>query len=181
MTRKPLPALVAGVAIAGLIGLMMLALNLAGSKGQRPVVGAAAPDFSLDLYTDYTGGLPASTSLAALRGKVVVINFWASWCKPCHDEADALQRVHEQFAARDVVFLGVNILDTETDARGYLTRYGVTYANGLDVAQKISNQIYRITGQPETFIIDTDGTVHTVIVGPTSQQNLVAKIEDALK
>jgi cytochrome c biogenesis protein CcmG, thiol:disulfide interchange protein DsbE len=181
MKVKALPLIASGLVIAGLIALMLIALNGGAQKGNRPVVGAPAPDFALDLYAGYTGGLPSSTSLAALRGKVVVMNFWASWCGPCHDEADALQRVHERFKDRGVVFLGIDVLDTERDAGAYLTRYGVTYANGLDVAQRISGQIYRVTGQPETFIIDTDGRVHSVIIGPTSEQSLTQKIEDALK
>ncbi len=181
MKVRPLTLGIAVVAIAAVIGLMVLALSEGSKKGKRPVVGAAAPDFTLTLFPEYTAGLPNPLSLSALRGKVVVINFWASWCGPCHEEADALQNVHARFKDRGVVFLGVDILDTDRDAFGYLTRYGISYANGLDTAQRISSQIYRITGQPETFIIDTDGTVHTVIIGPTSEQNLAQKIEDALK
>lgn len=180
MKIRPLTLGIAAVVIAAVIGLMVLALNLANAKGKRPTVGSVAPEFSISLYKGYQGGLPETVSLSDLRGKVVVINFWGSWCPQCHTEAEALQNVHVQFASRNVVFIGVDYLDTESAARGYLARYAITYANGIDVGQRIAN-LFRITAAPETFIIDTDGSVHSVIIGETTESALALKLEDALK
>lgn len=170
----------AAVAIIGaLIGLMIVALDLAGQKGKRPTVGSPAPDFSLALYPGYTADLPQTITLSALRGKVVVVNFWGSWCPECHVEAEDLQRVYEKYRARDVVFIGVDYLDTEAEAMRYLTRYAITYANGIDVQQKISTA-YRITAAPETFIIDRQGRVAVVIIGGTNEAALSQHLESVL-
>ncbi|MCX6018073.1 MAG: TlpA disulfide reductase family protein [Chloroflexi bacterium] len=173
------PFIIAGVAITALISLGFVAMNLVGQKGNRPTVGSQAPDFQLELYKDYRADLPETAQLSALQGKIVVINFWGSWCPECHVEAEALQRVYEKFRGRDVVFLGVDYLDTETEAYRYLTRYAITYANGIDVQQKIST-LYRITAAPETFIVGRDGRVSAVIIGGTTEEALSQQLESVL-
>ena len=165
MNARILRIAVAALVIGAVVGLMVVALDLAGQKGKRPTIGSPAPDFSLALYAGYRADLPETVTLSSLRGQIVVINFWGSWCPECHVEAEDLQRVYEKYRTRDVVFIGVDYLDTEAEAMRYLTRYAITYANGIDVQQKISTA-YRITAAPETFIIDREGRIAARIIGP---------------
>ena len=179
MNARILRIAVAALVIGAVVGLMVVALDLAGQKGKRPTIGSPAPDFSLALYAGYRADLPETVTLSSLRGQIVVINFWGSWCPECHVEAEDLQRVYEKYRTRDVVFIGVDYLDTEAEAMRYLTRYAITYANGIDVQQKISTA-YRITAAPETFIIDREGRVAEVIIGGTNEAALSQHIETVL-
>jgi cytochrome c biogenesis protein CcmG, thiol:disulfide interchange protein DsbE len=101
-----------------------------------------------------------------LSGRVVFINFWASWCKPCEQEAAVLEEAWKFYQPGErVVFLGVDYLDTDYDARIFLEKFGSTYPNGPDVGTVIS-QLFHIKGVPETYIIDTKGVLRYVKVGP---------------
>jgi cytochrome c biogenesis protein CcmG/thiol:disulfide interchange protein DsbE len=157
----------------------VIALNLVSQQGARPVPGTPAPDFTLSLYDEYQAGLPETIKLSDLRGKVVVMNFWASWCVECRKEADALEAIHQKYKDRGVVMLGVDYLDTEPPALAYLQEFGITYANGLDVQQRIAKS-YRITGVPETFFIDEAGIVREVLIQPLSEAQLSASIDRLL-
>jgi cytochrome c biogenesis protein CcmG, thiol:disulfide interchange protein DsbE len=170
--------LVAGVStgIILIAGIFFVALNLVMQQGARPAPGSPAPDFTLKLYPGYRAGLPEEIRLSDLRGNVVVINFWASWCVECHKEAQALENVHRAYKDRGVVVLGIDYLDTEAPALAYLKQYDVTYPNGIDLQQRIA-KAYRITGVPETFFIDRDGIVREVVVAPLTEAQLRAKIE----
>jgi cytochrome c biogenesis protein CcmG/thiol:disulfide interchange protein DsbE len=146
---------------AGLLGLLgIVALGLQRAQSGPVAIGEPAPDFTL---TTFDG---QQVSLADLRGKVVVLNFWASWCLPCEEEAADLQTAWEQYAGRgDVVFLGVAWTDTEPASLGYLSKFGITYPNGPDLGTRIS-QAYRTTGVPETYIIDRNGVLAAVKLSP---------------
>jgi cytochrome c biogenesis protein CcmG/thiol:disulfide interchange protein DsbE len=142
-------ALAAWIAVLALLALLAFGL-LRNQRG--PVqVGEVVPEFSL---TTFTG---EQFRLQDLRGKVVVVNFWASWCIPCEDEAGFLESAWQFYKPRgDVVFLGVDYADTEREALAFLEEFNVTYPNGPDLATRIS-QAYRITGVPETYVIGPDG------------------------
>jgi cytochrome c biogenesis protein CcmG, thiol:disulfide interchange protein DsbE len=142
-------ALAAWIAVLALLALLAFGL-LRNQRG--PVqVGEIVPEFSL---TTFTG---EQFRLQDLRGKVVVVNFWASWCIPCEDEAGFLESAWQFYKPRgDVVFLGVDYADTEREALAFLEEFNVTYPNGPDLATRIS-QAYRITGVPETYVIGPDG------------------------
>jgi cytochrome c biogenesis protein CcmG, thiol:disulfide interchange protein DsbE len=106
-----------------------------------------------------------------LRGKVVVLNFWASWCKPCEQEAAEMQQAWKgNETSGEVIFLGADYVDTEPEARAYLTKYGIDYYNGPDMGTKIS-QLFRMKGVPETYFIDREGVLQYVQVGPFASAN----------
>lgn len=176
MKSKPLVIGGALVAIAAIAAVFVIALNLVSQQGARPAVGSPAPDFTLTLYPSYRADLPERITLSDLRGKVVVMNFWASWCVECHKEANALEATYRRYKDRGVVFLGIDYLDTETPALAYLQQYDVTYPNGLDVQQRIA-RAYRITGVPETFFIDRNGIVRDVVIAPLTEAQLRERIE----
>jgi cytochrome c biogenesis protein CcmG/thiol:disulfide interchange protein DsbE len=179
MKSKPLMIAGAIAVIGAVAAVFVLALNLVSQQGARPTPGSPAPDFALTLYDEYQAGLPQDIKLSDLRGKVVVMNFWASWCVECKKEADALQAIHEKYKDRGVVVLGVDYLDTEPPAMAYLQQFGITYANGLDLQQRIA-KAYRITGVPETFFIDEQGVVREVLIQPLSESQLSASIDKLL-
>jgi len=115
------------------------------------------------------------------KGKVVVLNFWASWCKPCEQEAAELEEAWRSYEPQgEVVFLGVDYVDTETEAKAYLEKFAITYPNGPDLGTRIS-QAFRIRGVPETYFIGKDGVLRYVQIGPfSSLAQIKATIEPLL-
>jgi cytochrome c biogenesis protein CcmG/thiol:disulfide interchange protein DsbE len=154
--------------------LTILAFGLLRSQ-QGPVGrGEEAPAFILTTFGN------EEIDYADLAGKVIVINFWASWCKPCEQEAADLQTAWEEYAPTgDVVFLGVDYVDTETEARAYLEKFGITYPNGPDLGTRIS-QSFRIQGVPETYFIDRTGQLIFVKKGPFLSLSEIRAIIDPL-
>lgn len=163
----------AWLALAALLGLLWLGLSRRSEAGLA--IGDPAPDFVL---TTFDGQTIDSRDLA---GKVVVLNFWASWCVTCKDEAVELEMSSRAYADQGVVFLGVDYVDTEPEALGYLETYGITYPNGPDLRTRIS-QAYRIRGVPETFIIDAAGKLAYFKAGPfASLEEINRAVEIALQ
>ncbi|MFN7210131.1 MAG: TlpA disulfide reductase family protein [Aggregatilineales bacterium] len=162
------------VLAAALLASMALifGLGLRHQQQTQPTEGAA-PLFTLKTLHG------EEIALESLRGKVVVLNFWASWCGPCRDEAAELEAAWQQYKDKGVVFLGIAYTDTERNAQAYLKEYGITYPNGLDYQTRIS-ALYRIAGVPETFIIDRDGQISEFVMMPLKRSQLSAMIERAL-
>lgn len=156
-----------------LLGIVAIGLF---QKQQGPVaLGQKVPDFVL---TTFDGQQYDSRDLS---GKVIVLNFWASWCKPCEQEAADLEAAWRDYQSRgDVIFLGVDWTDTETAAMQYLEKFDITYPNGPDLGTRIS-QAYRTTGVPETYIIDKNGNLAHVKLSPfLSVAEIKAAIEPLL-
>lgn len=190
MTETSIPAPRRGVSLwaqiiiwAFLVGLLVIvAMGLRRSQQGTVQPGQVIEKFTLPLYSGYEIDGKSEIRLADLRGKVVVINFWASWCKPCEQEAAALQQAWTEYEPTgQVVFLGVDYVDTEPQARVYLKKFGITYANGPDLATRIS-QYFRIKGVPETYFIDQDGILRYVQIGPfPSIEEIRAQIDTLLE
>jgi cytochrome c biogenesis protein CcmG/thiol:disulfide interchange protein DsbE len=154
------------VTLLALLVLVGVTLNKRKQGTVQP--GDAIPDFTLPLFDGYQFEGKNEVKLSDFRGKVVVLNFWASWCKPCEQEAAELQEAWEFYEPTgEVVFLGADYVDTEPEARVYLQKYGITFFNGPDMGTRIS-QLFRIAGVPETYFIDRTGTLRYVQVGPFS-------------
>ena len=112
--------------------------------------GNAVPEVELALLD---GGI---FRLSDQRGKVVVLNFWASWCPPCRKEMPAFEKVWREFKEQGVVFVGVAVSDTEEDARDFADKIGITYPLGLDTTGGMS-RAYRVLALPTTVFIDSQG------------------------
>jgi cytochrome c biogenesis protein CcmG/thiol:disulfide interchange protein DsbE len=156
--------------------LAVMALGLLRTQEGSKSVGDRVPDFTL---TTFEG---QQINLADLKGKVVLINFWASWCKPCEAEAADLEAAWRYYQPRgDVVFLGVDWTDTDTAAKEYLEKFDITYPNGPDLGTRIS-QAFRTTGVPETYIVDRDGTLAYVKISPfESLEEITSAIDPLLE
>jgi len=170
-----------GAAVAVVLALLgVLVWDIAhqsGSKVAREVDKGevvAAPPFTRS-RVDTSGKL----SLASLRGKVVVLNFWQSYCAPCTREARTLADGAKRWAGKDVVFLGVDEQDLRSPALKFMQRFGITYPIVADNLSLTGH--YGVTGYPETFFIDRRGrVVPPHIVGPASRKNLDEGIRKAL-
>ena len=134
----------------------------------------AAPNFNLQLPD---GG---ALSIADLRGKVVMLDFWASWCQPCRDEAPVLAQVYREYRERDVEFVGINLWDVPGDAELFLQQEGHEYPNGIDAEGKIAIS-YGVRGIPEKFFIGRDGSIARKFTGPMNPGLLREILDDLLE
>ena len=162
------------VAFAAVIGVIALFVVGMINRSAQQVERGAAPQFSIPLFS---GG---TFSLAEQRGKVVVVNFWASWCVPCRDEAPVLESTWRKYKDRGVVFVGVDYVDTEKEALAFLKEFDITYPNGPDIGTEASHA-YRIQGVPETYFVGKDGQLYGNYIGPIDVPTLSARIEELLK
>jgi len=176
--RVPAFAIVLGIGVIFIAGLLTLMLI---KPPQKSLCDDAAPNWDLTLYPEYRGGFATDTlSLADLKGQGVVLNFWASWCKPCEEEAAALEAASRQYRGKGIVFVGVNYLDQAPSAKRYLQKFDITFANGADLASKISKR-YTIRGVPETFFIDPQGKiVGCRKIGPLGDAELKQRITEIM-
>ncbi len=174
-SRKPRISWGRLAAWVGVLALLIIVgLALKRTQQGQPRSGQKAPAFTL---TTFDG---SQVSLASLKGKVVLVNFWASWCITCRDEAAFLEQAWQQYRSRnDVVFLGVAWTDTDSKAKEYINQYGISYPNGPDLRTRIS-QNYRITGVPETYIINRDGMLVAVHLMPFASKQEITSIIDPL-
>lgn len=170
--------LIVWAVVLGLLAIVAFGLNLA-SKGTIQT-GSAVPDFQVTLFDGYAYKESSAIKLSELRGKVVVLNFWASWCKPCEQEAADLEAAWRFYQPGDkVVFLGVDYTDTPTPAQAYLQKFQITYPNSPDLGSRVS-QLFRIKGVPETYFIDQQGILRNVQIGPFSSEAQIRQMVDAL-
>lgn len=164
------------IAYASVIGILPLFAVGILNRSAQPVESGAAPQFSIPLYNSND-----TFSLADQRGKIVVVNFWASWCIPCRQEAPMLERVWKRYKERGVVFIGVDYVDTETEAIKFIQEFGITYPNGPDMGTEPSHR-YRIQGVPETYFVGKDGNLSGNYIGPFgSEAALTSTLNELLK
>ena len=135
--------------------------------------GEAAPEFSLELMGG--GGITSDE----LEGRVVMLDFWASWCAPCREEAPVLAQVYAEYRDRGVEFVGVNLWDNAGDAEVFLQQQGHKYPNGVDEGGKIAIS-YGVRGIPEKFFIDRQGRIVRKFSGPMTEDRLRLILESML-
>jgi peroxiredoxin len=145
----------------GLLGFVMLfVVFFSRPQGRTPALGEAVPDFTL---RNDDGG---TVSLADFRGKVVVLNFWATWCGPCIEEMPSLKQFAEKYADQGVQVIGVSE-DTDADAyREFIAKHEINFLTLRNPARTVSAQ-YGTFRLPETYIISRDGKLLNKIIGPT--------------
>ena len=124
---------------------------------------------------------PGTLQLASLYGKVVVLNFWASWCIPCKQEAPAVEKIWQRYRSKGVVVVGVNTADASEDARAFMRRYGLTYPVVRSTGRSLWGP-YGLSGVPETRVINRRGKYTAEqFYGPVSSSELERSIDQALR
>ena len=167
-------ALLVVVALLGVVGYALY------ERGKSQPTEGPAPDFDVTVWElDGMGRAGERLTLDALEGNAIVLNFWASWCIPCQQEAPMFERLWNEYRNQDVVFLGVNTDDTDSAAYEYIARFGLTYPHAPDAGSRMEDA-YRITGIPETFVIDRNGEIVHHFVSEPRERDLRDEIERAL-
>ena len=146
------------------------AVGLTWAMGSRvPAVGTTAEDFRL---VDLEG---KSQSLSQYRGKVVLVNFWATWCKPCTTEMPAMQTTYDKLREKGFVVLAINELEDEAKVREHIKQYGHTFPVLMDRDNKVANQ-FGVFGLPVSVFIDEKGVVQEYIKGGLLTEQLILDV-----
>ncbi len=160
-------------AVIALLVLALLGYALLVDPTEPPQVGSPVPDFQLTALD----GSPMN--LGSQQGSVVVINFFASWCAPCREEAAALQQTWLEYQDRGVQFFGIAYKDADSKAQAFLDEFGVTYPSTVERDNRTA-RAYGVTGVPETFVIDQQGLLVRHFLGPITQAQLSQEIDRLL-
>lgn len=170
--RRPSPAWIAAGAVAVIV-VALLIYGLAARPATQLVQGNPVPDFELEALDGTT------INLGAQLGKVLVLNFFASWCDPCQREAPALEQAWREYKARGVQFYGIAYKDAAPKAQAFLDQFDVSYPSGADPRSEIARS-YGVTGVPETFVIDQQGRLVHRFVGEITADELTEKLDPLL-
>ena len=150
--------------LAAIAFIALLAFGLIAKRGAQIAVGQTAPDAPIERL-DGQGTI----SLSDYRGKWVLVNFWASWCKPCEEESPAI----ESFAKKhdeNLVVLGINSEDNSVDANAFIHEYGLTWDMVKDTGDR--SEAYGVLGFPESFLVDPNGKLALIQRGPMDERFL---------
>jgi cytochrome c biogenesis protein CcmG, thiol:disulfide interchange protein DsbE len=178
--------LIPGIAVAVVIALLaLLAFGISSQKTNSSLdaeVARGAFPVAPNLHTALPNlSVPGKTSLAALHGKVVVLNVFASWCGPCVDEAPILEQEQHRIAAHDATILGVTYLDNSDDSATFVHRYHITYPVIRDVNGNFVRS-FGATGVPETFVINRHGKIVAIrryqLAGNWLQQTVARVLQE---
>jgi cytochrome c biogenesis protein CcmG/thiol:disulfide interchange protein DsbE len=166
-------ALIAGVVLVGLI--ILLAIQTKNAKQDTLEIGSNIPDFSVTTFSGET------YQKSQLQGKIILLNFWSSWCASCDEEGAALEEVWQEVKdGGEIVFLGVNYVDTEKDSLAFLEKYGITFPNGPDMGSRIS-RLFKVDAVPESYIIGRDGRLIAIQIGPFQSADEIRAALDLAK
>lgn len=180
--RRGMILLLPFLVFAALAGLFFFALEKGGDPSKLPsvLVGKPAPQFALppvDGLVDARGPVPGFSRDDLTQGKVSVVNIWASWCVPCHQEHPLLSELKK---AADIQLLGLNYKDAAISARRFIGRYGNPFdAIGADRQGRVAID-WGVYGVPETFVVDGRGKIVFKLVGPITKENLVEELLPAI-
>jgi len=158
--------------VLALVGLLVYGLVSKGSS--RIGVGEPAPSTPLPRLE---GG--GDASLSQYKGRWVLVNFWASWCIPCRQEAPALEEFQRHHPASEFTVLGIDTRDLTDDGREFVDRYGLSYPQLRDGNGGAAHD-FGTTGVPENFLVDPSGKVRWVLAGPVDEQYLTEQVEPFL-
>lgn len=155
--------------------LALVALLLAACQpaSGAPTIGGPAPDFTLPTLDG------RSVSLSGLRGKPVVINFWATWCAPCRDEMPLLQAVATRHAASGLTVLAIDVQEGEALVQAFVDEFGLTFPVLLDKTGEVVSR-YRVRGLPTTVFVDRSGNIQSVYLGPLDEKTLETRLAGIL-
>jgi cytochrome c biogenesis protein CcmG, thiol:disulfide interchange protein DsbE len=165
------------VALAAVAVLLVLLIWHLTHQPKRAAIGSPAPTFVLQQL-----GSDGVIDLSALRGKPVVINFWASWCPPCKREAPALEKLWRVYRKQGVEFVGIDVNDADSDAERFMRAHGITYPVGRDPNSSIAADSYNVANMPVTFFVDRGGKlVGSQILGPVSEKDHAAEFRRGIQ
>jgi cytochrome c biogenesis protein CcmG/thiol:disulfide interchange protein DsbE len=170
--RKRSPAWIAAAVIGSLV-VGLLAFSVSSHTSTPPQEGSPVPLFQLTSFDDQP------MELDAQPGEITVINFFASWCAPCRQEAADLERSWRLYEDKEVQFYGIAYKDAASRAQGFLAEFDVSYPSGEDPGNRTA-RAYGVTGVPETFVVDAQGHLVKHFLGPITQAQLSTELDQLL-
>ncbi len=177
MSSRKIPILAVGVPLLIFFVVLIIGMLQSGRGGGRPGVNdtLGEVDVTTDAYSDFqiTTLDGRELRLSDLRGSIVMVDFWSSWCPPCRAEASVLAEAYERWSELGVEFVGVSMWDNEEDVADFIKRNNIAYPNGIDGDGSIAVE-FGVKGIPEKFFVNPQGEIVRKVNGPNTSQSLDA-------